>query len=333
MFNHFFSSLRNNRPLFFVGRLPVSMVVLLIGIHLLFMIMNAALMSLGHSSWVNILCYNSNAVWQGQVLRLVTYAFVNSPSIWFALEMLMLYYFGSEVERFIGGKKFALLYGGLVLLGSCSLQLLSLIGVPGRMSGGQLVNFAIFAAFVAIYPGLPFLFGIAARWILVAFLSLSVLQFLEARQFTSMMIFVIQSLGAIFFMIALGYRGLLPDSLLLVLLKGPRSFPFFYKRNKASSSIPVKSSHARPATTSNSSSQSLIEACSTTTSFVPVFTDQQSYEKKTTPPHVPAINIDAILEKISQTGLESLTLHEKKELEKASSALVERDRSLYTRHE
>jgi ABC-type uncharacterized transport system involved in gliding motility auxiliary subunit len=76
-----------------------------------------------------------------------------------------------------------------------------------------------------------------------------------------------------------------------------------------------------------SSSASVIEACSTTASFVPVFTDQKQYGALPRPVHAPIINIDRLLEKISQNGLESLTVEEKKELEQASYALVERDRS------
>jgi membrane associated rhomboid family serine protease len=318
MFNHFSPSPCKHQPLFSIGRSPVTLVTLLIGIHLLVMVLTVLCISLGHASWVNALCYSSNAVWQGQVLRLVTYAFVNPPSIWFALDMLMLYYFGREVERLLGYKKFALLYIGLILTGSCMLQLVSLGGISEKMSGGQSVNFAIFAAFVAIYPELPFLFGIGARWMLVALVALATLQFLEARQFTFMMIFLLKSLGAILFMIAQGYRGLLPDYFGAFLLKFSQRFSFSSQRKGVglSSSSRVTSSSA-----------SVIEACSTTASFVPVFTDQKQYGALPRPVHAPIINIDRLLEKISQNGLESLTVEEKKELEQASNALVERDRS------
>ena len=320
MFNHFSPSSRTNLPLFLIGRWPVSVVTLLIGVHSLVMILTTLLMSFGHVSWVNALCYSSNAVWQGQVLRLVTYAFVNPPSVWFALEMMMLYFFGREVERALGSKMFALLYAGLILLGSVLLQLLSLRGMPERMSGSQSVNFAIFAAFVALYPGLPFLFGIAARWMLLGFLTLSALQFLEAHQFTTMMIFLAESVGAILFIMGQGYRELLPREALSFLSTLSQRIPSLRKEKKVSS--PASSTSRAP-----SASPSLIGSCSTTTSFVPVFTNQATPEKKIPSSLIPIINIDVVLEKISQTGMESLTVQEKELLEKASSALVERDRS------
>jgi len=318
MFNHFSPSSRNHHPLFSIGRSPVTLVTLLIGIHLFAMVVTVLLISLGHASWANALCYSSNAVWQGQVLRLVTYAFVNPPSIWFALDMLLLYYFGREVERLLGYKKFALLYGGLILTGSCILQLVSLGGISEKMSGGQSVNFAIFAAFVAIYPELPFLFGIRARWMLVALVTLATLQFLEARQFTFMMIFLFKSFGAILFMIAQGYRSLLSDDVYSYLLKFLQRLSFFSQRTGG---LSARSSLATP------SSTSVIEACSTTTSFVPVFTDQKQHGALSRPSLAPTINIDRLLEKISQMGLESLTVEEKAELKQASYALLERDRS------
>lgn len=314
MFNHFSPSSRSNLPLFSIGRLPVNMVTLLIGIHSLMMVLTTLLMSFGHTSWVNVLCYNSTAVWHGQILRLFTYAFINPPSVWFALEMMMLYYFGSELERSLGSKMFAILYAGLILLGSIFLQLLSLWGMPERMSGSQSVNFAIFAAFVAMYPGLPFLFGVPARWMLLAFMTLSSLQFLEAKQLTPMMIFLAESLGAIIFIIGQGYRELLPAD----------SFSFlstFLQRIISLRKI------KKEAPSTRSTSSSLIGSCSTTTSFVPVFTAQPAPIKTAPPADVVMINIDALLEKISQTGMESLTAQEKEQLEKASNALLERDRT------
>ncbi|MFZ4115783.1 MAG: rhomboid family intramembrane serine protease [Chthoniobacterales bacterium] len=304
----------------------MSIVTLLIGIQTLFMVLTALFMSLGHASWVDILCYSSSGVWQGQVLRLVTYAFVNPPSIWFALEMMMLYYFGREVERLLGSKKFTMLYLGLTLLGSSLLQLLSLRGISEQMSGAQSIHFAIFAAFVAIYPGLPFLFGVAARWMLLGLLTLSILQFLEARQFTSMMIFLTESLGAILFMMAQGYWGLLPDRFRSFLSMVLQRLPLLRQRQQASVSASKSSLGGTPSVPLNASSgRSLIGACSTTTSFVPVFTNQATSEKRATTPLPAIIDIDAVLEKISQTGMESLTARERELLEKASSALVERD--------
>jgi membrane associated rhomboid family serine protease len=304
---------------FSIGRWRLDMVTLIISIQALFMVLTAIFISLGHASWVNALCYSSAGVWQGQVLRLFTYAFVNPPSLWFAIEMLMLYYFGREVEKIVGPRKFVLLYIGLILLGSSLLQLWSLLGIPERMSGAQSVHFAIFAAFVALYPGLPFLFGIAARWLLAVFIAFSALQFLEAHQFTSLIIFLSESIAAILFMMAQGYRDLVPWNA-----------ASFFSRISRSCSLPRQSekisSPLSKAKESLSSNRTLVEAFSTTTSFVPVFTNQKTPKKIPTPSPQPIINIDALLEKISQTGMESLTTTEKKELEKASSALVERDR-------
>jgi membrane associated rhomboid family serine protease len=319
MFNKKSPSSRHHLPDFSIGHWRLDMVTFIIGIQGVFMVLTATLISLGHTSWVNALCYNSVGVWHGQVLRLVTYAFVNPPSLWFALEMLMLYYFGREVEKIIGPRRFATLYIGLILLGSCLLQLLSLSGVSERMSGAQSVHFAIFTAFVAIYPGLPFLFGIAARWMLAVFLVLSTLQFLEGHQFASLVIFLSESVAAIFFMIVQGYRDLLPQNGISFLSRYSHYFAFFRKGSKVSS--PVSQGSA-----SSSSNNSVLEAFSTTTSFVPIFANQKPAEKTAPTPRPLAINIDALLEKISQAGMESLTSKEKEELEKASSALVERDR-------
>jgi len=317
MFSKFSSpQLRLEAPLFIIGSWPVRLVTLLIALHVSAMIATSLLVTVGDASWIQLLAYNSTAVGQGQLWRLLTYAFVNPPNIWFGFEMLMLFFFGREVERGLGAKSFGLFYGGLIILGSLLLQLFSLGGTAQEMTGAQAVNFAVFAAFVTMYPGVQFLFGITARWMLLAFLVLSSLQLMEGQQFASTLLFLAESLAAILFMKWNGYHELiakfsLPSFRELLQKMAPRRAP------------------KTGAVTSSSTSSRVMDTCSTSTSFITVPKATAEAPKKTKPSTSPIknVNIDDLLEKISKTGMASLSDQEKEQLEAARMALLKRDKA------
>ena len=90
-------------------------------------------------------------------------AFVNRPDIFTLIQLVL--FFGRDVEKFIGRKAFAWLYGVLVLAVPVLLSLLYFLGIDGgSYSGSDAVHFAIFLAFAMIYPGAEIFFSIQARW-------------------------------------------------------------------------------------------------------------------------------------------------------------------------
>jgi membrane associated rhomboid family serine protease len=171
-----------DEPIFHLGEHPVRLIALLVGLHAAALVVLSLLSASGHASLIPLLAYDSTAVAHGEVWRLVTYAFVASPSVWFLFEMLMLYYFGREVENALGWRRFAVLYGGLILLGPLLLQAFGYAGLRQTLTGAQEVNFAVFAAFAAMHPAAQFFFGLAARWVYLGLLAVSSLQLLADHQ-------------------------------------------------------------------------------------------------------------------------------------------------------
>ena len=100
------------RPVAWMGRYPVDVTTMLVGVHVAAAILAAILVAFGASSILLWLQFDSAAIWSsGQVWRLFTYAFVHAPSglLWFAIEMYLLFVFGREVERFLGRRAFIVL--------------------------------------------------------------------------------------------------------------------------------------------------------------------------------------------------------------------------------
>ena len=110
----------------------------------------------------NWLMFDSDAVLGGQVWRVLTYGLVNPASIGFAIDMVMLVWFGHEVEKMLGRVRFFALYGGFYLLTPLVLTLIGLsvqnqqVGQPGTLP--------IFVAFATLYPSALLLFNILAKW-------------------------------------------------------------------------------------------------------------------------------------------------------------------------
>ena len=121
-------------------------------------------------AWVE---FDSVAVLRGEVWRIFTYGFVNPPSLTFVVHMFLIGWFGRELEKFFGQRKFWQLFACLYFLVPL---LFTAIGrwMPNHFAG-EMGALAIFVAFATLYPGVAVYFGILAQWlalILVAIYSL-----------------------------------------------------------------------------------------------------------------------------------------------------------------
>ncbi len=106
--------------------------------------------------------FTSAQVLHGQVWRVFTYGLVNPPSLSFVFDLLMIGWFGREVERAFGRRTFLWFYAGIYLLPPV---LFTALGhwLPLTLAG-ETGAFAVFIAFATIYPGALMLFNVLAKW-------------------------------------------------------------------------------------------------------------------------------------------------------------------------
>jgi len=182
-------------PITWVGRVPIYVTTLLVIVHVLAMVGTTIALSITGapnaylSPLLQPLIFSSSSVLGHFTLwQFVSYAFLNQPSIWFAVEMLLLYSFGREIEKFLGRSAFLWLYAALVLAAPLALTLLALAHVPtAGLIGSGAVNFAVFVAFVMIYPNAEvFLLRIQVKWIALAFLGIYSLSYISYRDWTAL---------------------------------------------------------------------------------------------------------------------------------------------------
>ena len=158
-----YDSDEEHQPITWLRGYPVYAAHFIVLVFVGSMLVSTVLMAgnVGHLlSW---LTFRSDEVLKGEVWRLFSYGFVNPPSLWFVIDMVMIVCFGREVERFLGRRTFLLLYGCIYFL---SPLLLTLIGMwqPMQLAGAP-GAFALFIAFATIYPNAVLLFNFLAKWV------------------------------------------------------------------------------------------------------------------------------------------------------------------------
>jgi membrane associated rhomboid family serine protease len=147
---------------------------------------------------------NWDIVHGGQIWRLVTYVIFPPDgynAIRFIFAMGFLYFFGKQVEEYVGRTAFLYLYVALVLVPSLVACLLALLGIPVNTLGSYGPIFGVFIAFATLYPRMEiniwFVNLFAMYW---AFALLGVLTLADLRDPVG--------LGALWLDAAIGYLAM-----------------------------------------------------------------------------------------------------------------------------
>jgi len=269
------------RPVTWMGRYPVDVTTLIVGIHVVCAIIAALFGGYGLFAYT---MFDSTLVWSGQIWRLLTYPLIHpagtSALLWFAIEMYMLFVFGREVERFFGRRAYLTLYATLLLL---PVTVLSLCGLSQRIAfaGSATLHFGIFIAFVILYPNMQFFALISAKWVAVVLAAIGTLSALAARDWQSLLVLWF-TIGAAFLFVEL--RGAGPE---LAWIRRVKNFG----RRKPRLHVVQKSTTTRRAAE---------------------------------PDDVYA-SVDPILDKISKSGIGSLTSAERRQLDRARDQLLKKE--------
>jgi len=272
------------RPVTWMGRYPVDVTTILVGVHVVCAILTAFLFAIGYAGLLNYAMFDSAQILlHGQVWRLVTYAIIHPPSgyalLWFAIEMYMLFFFGREVERFMGRRAYIWLYALLLFVPTLILTLWGFYTRTGLAGSGAL-HFAVFAAFVTLYPNVQFFLRIPAKWVFVILAAIGTLSALAAHDWPDLVV-LWTSIAVAFFFIEL--RGAGPELAWVNSLKT-------WLRPKPK-----------------------------------LYVVQKSSARRTVDPDDVYASIDPILDKISKSGMGSLTETEKKILDRARNRLLKKD--------
>lgn len=183
--NGYSSYSEENQPIFWLRGYAIYATHFIVLVFVASMVLTTILMATSSGHLMNGLIFTTDQVWKGQVWRLVTYGLVNPPSLHFVIDMLMIVWFGREVEKFFGRRIFLRLYTCLYLVTPLLFLAIGLVR-PLRLSG-ETGAFALFVAFATLYPNAALLFNILAKWAALVLVGIFSLMALASRDIVGLL--------------------------------------------------------------------------------------------------------------------------------------------------
>lgn len=166
---------------FRVGAVDVTTTILLTGLCVISFFVWAA-----NPAWLRPLVLYSYNVRHGQVWRVATWPVANEPSLWAVVTLAVFYFFGRELERLLGRNRFAWFLGIIAVASG-----IVATAFDFDVAGLRFLEIAVFLVFVMLYPNTRGFFGIPL-WIMGAvFLAITVLQYVGYRAWTDLLFLAI----------------------------------------------------------------------------------------------------------------------------------------------
>jgi hypothetical protein len=289
-----FPESKDHLPLTWWNKLPVYLAAVLAAAGLVSMILTSLLMAV-EPEWATKIIFTYNGlVHDYQIWSVVTYVLFNPPSIWLVVGTFLLWSFGQEVEKHLGRRAFVRLSVLLLLTPPVLITLIGLFSpFPWPAMGIQDFELGVFLAFVTLYPRaqLSVIITTVPAWLMaVVIVGVRALQYLSGRLWGGMIVLA---------------------GIVLV------AYAFIaYQQGRWT--LRTLASKIRPKKLAGSSRSSRGSRDTELTVLPPYREDREETERGH---RSEAEKVDAILEKISQKGMQSLTAAERKLLEKASDRL------------
>jgi hypothetical protein len=183
--NRFGTPSEDHQPVTWLRGYPVYATHLIVLVYVASMLVTTVLMNRQMYAVSGWLMFDTDAIFKGQVWRYLTYGLWNPPSLWFAVDMLLLIWFGREVEKFFGRGTFLRFYAALYLL---TPLLFTLVGIwrPMRLAG-ETGSFAVFIAFATLYPGAMMMFNVLAKWAAIVLTAIYTLIAIAGRDLVGLL--------------------------------------------------------------------------------------------------------------------------------------------------
>lgn len=240
-------------------------------------------------------------VLRGYVWTVLTWPLANAPDLWSALTIFFFWYFGTQLEQGLGKRKFLWLLGLTTLTMSVIAMLISLVfqsygPVLGGLGALQLI---VVLLFIAENPHIRFFFNIPGWLIGAVLVLLPVLQYVGNRAWLELLNLL---LGLVAAAIIARAQGMLADYHFIPQVAGRRPAqrrPTQRRTPKAGRTMRRRGQH--PA----GSGQRVVQGPWTSVGAA----------------GSPQAELDALLDKISASGMESLSTKEKNRLQELSRQL------------
>jgi membrane associated rhomboid family serine protease len=170
---------------FKVGNIDVTTTAFIVGCGIVSMLVYAL-----NPGWITDLAFTPQTVRSGRVWQLVTWPLVTVPSIWVLISLFFFWYFGHMVEEMVGRLRYTRLVAAIVIAPALFVTVTGFISADVQF-GIRLLGLMMLVIFAAEHPEAPFFFSIPAWVITAVFLGLEVLGYLAGRFWSSLVVLVL----------------------------------------------------------------------------------------------------------------------------------------------
>ena len=237
----------------------------------------------------------SGTVLEGQIWRLFTWWIPIDPTIWTVILIAIFFMFGSQLEYTMGRIKYTWFLGALVVIPAVVATLSEVLGATGIVFGLRYIEVAVLVAFIAHMPRVRFFFGIPGWLIAIVIPLVEALDVIDDRNWVALWLMLSAVVTGLLLIRGMGYAE---EVEWLPKLPLPAAFGGdpYRKANRA------RERQQRPSRRRRSSHLHSVAT--------PPDSDQLAQRE-----------IDALLDKVADQGMDSLTKAERKALEEHSKRL------------
>ena len=250
-------------------------------------------------------------VFRGQIWRIVTWPLADVPTLSGAISVAMFWYCGTQIERTLGRRRYGAFLAAVLLIPTALLLVFQL-----PEAGIHAISFALFVGLAVQNPEARWFFGIKIWAIAAVYVGLDVLRLLGGRSFHELWVLLVSLSVMVTGLRAFGEAASLPMFPKLPLIDRVR----LSKASTNSVKSPKLNKRATPTKGSKRTgiSRDLKPAKAGNTSGSNVVPGPWPSGAIT------QFEVDRLLEKIGQTGIDSLTAEERVTLDRASKNLRDR---------
>jgi len=199
------------RPVTWMGRYPVRVTTIIAALYVVGMFAT----EIGRTAhWdLSPFAFQPRSFLHGYVWQPITCIFIQQASFFFLFNVLFFYWAGTEVEKYLGIRRYLLLLGLLLLVTPVALIAWGLAGPVGSYAGSYELSIGLFIAFATLYPNVELFGWVTLKWLAFAGLVLASMQYLPNHEWGSMTILWAMCLVAFLYIRSVQNRVAIPVDL------------------------------------------------------------------------------------------------------------------------
>jgi membrane associated rhomboid family serine protease len=185
------------RPVTWMGRYPVRVTTIIAALYVLGMFATTIAESVrGDMSALAPLIFQSQQFLHGKIWQPLTCVLIQSPTFFFLFNLFFFYWSGTEVEKYLGIRRYLILFAVLLLIAPLVLIAWGPRSNYWPYAGSYELSVGMFIAFATLYPNVELFGWVTLKWLAFAGLVLASMQYLPGHQWGSLSILWAMCLAA-----------------------------------------------------------------------------------------------------------------------------------------